>query len=284
MAKTKAKLAELLATTGKDADRAAARVVARAVRGNKKAAAAKKAAAPAKAAGPATLAIDVGGTGLKAAVLDAKGKMLTDRVRVDTPADPTPELLIDALLELVKPLPHYDRISVGFPGVVRNGVIKTAPNLGTERFAGFDLAHSLAKALGRPCRVLNDADVQGYAVISGHGLEMVATLGTGFGTALFHDGELCPHLEIAHAPFRKDECYDDVLGNAGRKKAGNKKWNKRVREAIDNLRTLVNFDHLYIGGGNSKKLKGDLPEDCSVVDNTAGILGGIRLWDDRRHH
>ncbi|MGH9443692.1 MAG: ROK family protein [Thermoanaerobaculia bacterium] len=171
----------------------------------------------------------------------------------------------------------------GFPGVVRNGVIKTAPNLGTDRFAGFDLAHSLQKTLGKPCRVLNDADVQGYAVISGHGLEVVATLGTGFGTAIFHEGELCPHLEVAHLPFRPGKDYDGVLGNAARKKAGKKKWNKRVREAIENLRVLTNFDHLYLGGGNAKKLKGKLPENVTVVDNAAGILGGIRLWEDPRH-
>lgn len=239
-------------------------------------------AARASAAGPRTLAIDVGGTGLKAAVLDAKGTMISDRVRVETPEEATPESLLDALLALVKPLPAYDRISVGFPGVVRNGVIRTAPNLSTERFAGFDLAHSLAGSLGKPTRVLNDADVQGYAAISGHGLEMVITLGTGFGTALFHDGELCPHLEIAHLPFHK-KTFDEILGNDGRKKHGKKRWNKRVREAIGLLHVLTNFDHLYIGGGNAKKLEGILPENCTIIDNKSGILGGIKLWADRRH-
>jgi polyphosphate glucokinase len=229
--------------------------------------------------GSVTLAIDIGGTGLKAAVLDAKGNMLTERVRIDTPAECTPALLVSSLHTLVDPLPHFDRVSVGFPGVVRNGVIKTAPNLGTPVFKGFDIGAALEKAFGCPVRVLNDADVQGYAAIHGKGVEMVITLGTGFGTSIFHDGEIAPHLEISQHPFRKGETYDQQLGQEARKKIGNKKWQKRVRRAIDTLRTLVNFDHLYIGGGNAKHLEGELPADVSLVDNSAGILGGIRLWD-----
>lgn len=232
--------------------------------------------------GPATLAIDIGGTGLKASVLDAKGRMLCERARVDTPKGVTPAQLVAALTKLVAPLPPFDRISVGFPGVIRNGVVKTAPNLGTDRFRGFDLGAALEKSLKAPCRALNDADVQGFAVIHGRGVEMVITLGTGFGTSIFHDGEIAPHLEISQHPFRHDETYDQQLGNDAREKVGNKKWRNRVEIAIETLRTLVNFDHLYIGGGNSKHLKGKLPADASIVDNSAGILGGLKLWDVRR--
>jgi polyphosphate glucokinase len=229
-------------------------------------------------AGAVTLAIDVGGTGLKAAVLDEKGAMLSERAKIETPADCTPELLVSSLQDLVKPLPQFDRVSVGFPGVVRDGVIRTAPNLGTDRFRGFDLAAALKKAFGVPVRVLNDADVQGFAAIHGSGVEMVITLGTGFGTSIFHDGRIAPHLEISQHPFRKGETYDEQLGQAARKEIGNKRWNKRVKRAIETLGILVNFDHLYIGGGNAKHIKFELPDDCSVVDNTAGILGGIKLW------
>lgn len=227
-----------------------------------------------------TLAIDIGGSGLKAAVLDEKGKMVSERVRVDTPHPVTQEGLLSALATMVAPLPAFHRISVGFPGLIRHGVVITAPNLGTEQLAGFALAKALEKALGAPCRAVNDADMQGLAAITNKGVEMVITLGTGFGTALFRDGHLQVHLEIAHHPFRKGGTYDEIIGERGRKAVGNKKWNKLVREAIENMRVLVCFDRLFIGGGNAKRLEGALPKDVKLVDNTAGILGGIKLWDD----
>lgn len=224
------------------------------------------------------LAIDVGGTGLKAAVLDGEGNMLTERVRVETPHPCAPELLVDTLAKLVEPLPAYECVSVGFPGVVRHGRIVTAPNLGTEAFKGFDLAGALSERLGKPVRVLNDADMQGLGAVEGHGVEMVITLGTGFGSAIFVDGQLGPHLEISHHPFRKGESYDQQLGNAAYKKIGKKKWNKRVERAIKNLRSLTNFDRLYIGGGNAKRLKFELGADTQTVPNECGIKGGARLW------
>lgn len=233
-----------------------------------------------KRAGKTTLAIDIGGTGLKASVLDEAGEMLTERVRVETPHPCNPKLLVDTLAALVKPLPSWDRVSVGFPGLIRHGRIVTAPNLGTETFAGFDLAKALTQRLGAPVRAVNDADMQGLAAISGKGVEMVITLGTGFGTALFYDGRLQVHLEIAHHPFKKGKTYDEVIGERGRKKAGNKKWLDSVQQAIDNMRTMVNFDRLYVGGGNAKRLDFKLPKGVSLVDNSAGILGGIKLWDD----
>jgi polyphosphate glucokinase len=156
--------------------------------------------------------------------------------------------------------------------------VRTAPNLGHDGWRGFDLAAALTAALGKPARVGNDADVQGLAAIRGVGVEMVVTLGTGFGTALYDNGRLCPHLEISQQPFRKGETYDQQLGNAARKAVGDRKWNKRVRKAIANLRTLTHFDHLYVGGGNARKLDGDLPVDVTVIDNAAGLVGGAHLW------
>lgn len=224
------------------------------------------------------LAIDIGGTGLKAAVLDGEGNMLSERVRVETPRPCPPELLVDTLAELVGPLPPCERVSVGFPGVVRKGRVITAPNLGTEAFRGFDLAAALEGRLGRPVRVLNDADMQGLGAIEGEGVEVVVTLGTGFGSAIFVDGRLGPHLELSHHPFRKGETYDEQLGNAALKKIGKAKWNRRVKEAIRTLRSLTNFDRLYIGGGNAKRINFDLGPDVRTVPNEYGIKGGARLW------
>lgn len=236
--------------------------------------------APVKNGAKQTLAIDIGGTGLKASVLDEAGKMVTERVRVETPHPCNPKLIVDTLAKLVEPLPKFDRISVGFPGLIRHGKIVTAPNLGTDVFAGFDLAKALGQRLGAPVRAVNDADMQGLAAIKGKGVEMVITLGTGFGTALFHDGKLQSHLEIAHHPFKKGRTYDQMLGDRNMKKLGKKKWNKLVRQAMVNMAIMVNFDHLYVGGGNAKRIEFKLPRTVSLVDNSAGILGGIKLWDD----
>jgi polyphosphate glucokinase len=239
-----------------------------------------------------TLAIDIGGTAIKASVLDLSGAMLADRVVVSTPYPCPPEALVGAMATLVKPLPPYDRVSVGFPGVVRNGRVLSAPEfvsvggLGTRVDPGllnawtdYDLAGAVSQALGRPTRVANDADVQGFAVISRTGLELVITLGTSVGTGLFEDGRLAPHMEFAHHPFHDNETYFQQLGEATRKRLSPEEWNLRVKRAVDTLDALFFFDRVYIGGGNSSRVTIDLGPKASIVDNAAGILGGIRLWD-----
>jgi polyphosphate glucokinase len=239
-----------------------------------------------------TLAIDVGGTGIKASVLDPTGKMTHERVRDETPYPLSPTILMATIDDLVRHLPSFDRISLGFPGMVREGRILTAPHFLSKKGAdgkpdpdlvaawgGFDLQAALTKAYDKPSKVANDADLQGAAVVTGQGLELVVTLGTGVGTGLFYRGRLCPHLELAQHPLRSSKTYNEVLGEAARKKLGNPKWNKRVRQMIETLHTLLFWDHLYLGGGNAVRVKGDLPTGVTLIDNAAGILGGIRLWD-----
>jgi polyphosphate glucokinase len=239
-----------------------------------------------------TLSVDVGGTGIKASVLDPTGQMEHERVRVDTPYPLSPDKLVSVIESLVQQLPHFDRISVGFPGLVREGKVLTAPHFVSPKgpggeptqallaaWTGFDLQSTLAKSLQKPTKVANDADLQGAAVVTGQGLELVVTLGTGVGTGLFYHGQLCPHLELAHHPFRHDQTYNEQLGDEARKQAGAKKWNRRVAIMIDTLHALMFYDHLYIGGGNSAKLTIDLPPNVTLVDNSAGILGGIKLWE-----
>jgi polyphosphate glucokinase len=242
--------------------------------------------------GPATLAVDVGGTNLKAAVLDRTGSMVGDQVRLPTPYPCPPEVLVRTLGDLVDPLPSYDRVSVGFPGMVRTGCVLTAPNLSRvagpgskvsadlrRAWAGVDLAGLLEETLSAPTRVVNDAEMQGAAVVRRHGLELVVTLGTGFGTGLFLDGRLAPHLELGQHPCQKDETYDERLGDAARKRIGNARWNRRVARAVRTLDIVLRFDRLFIGGGNSRRLRVDLGPNVELVDNLAGILGGIRLWN-----
>lgn len=227
-----------------------------------------------------TLAIDIGGTGLKASVVDEAANMVGERLRVPTPVGAPPPEIVKVLVDMVAPLRPFDRVSVGFPGVVRDGRVLTAPNLGNDLWKGYELARALDVALGKPVRLANDADLQGLAVIAGKGVEMVITLGTGFGTGLYLDGRLGPHLEISHHPFRQGETYDQQLGNAARKAVGGMRWNKRLRKAIANLRTLTNFDHLYIGGGNARKIDFALDPDITVISNDAGMTGGVALWRD----
>jgi polyphosphate glucokinase len=248
---------------------------------------------------PFTIAIDVGGSGLKADVLDENGEPVAGRVKVPTTYPMPPERMVSTLTELVARLPEGDRVSCGFPGMVREGHVLSAPHFvtvagpGTKAdpelvvaWADFDLASALAESIGKPCRVANDADVQGAAVVQGKGFEVVITLGTGFGTAFFMNGNLIPHIELAHVTFRKGETFNEQLGEPARKEIGDDRWNRRVRKAIAYLDALTFFDHLYIGGGNGPRVNrrhlGEVLERITVVDNKAGILGGIKLWEG--HH
>jgi polyphosphate glucokinase len=230
-------------------------------------------------ASPRTLSIDIGGTGLKALLLGPGGKQLTDRARVETPRPATPTALLSAIFDLIQPLGHFDRVSVGFPGVVVDGVTRSAPNLHDD-WRGFDLAKALARRTGRPARVLNDAGVQGYAVVEGRGVEIVLTLGTGFGFGLFHEGVYVPNLELAHHPFKKDRTYEDYLGARGLEKNGKEKWSEHVVQAIRQIDAVFNPRRMYLGGGNAKHMRATLPGNVKTIDNVSGLLGGHMLWRD----
>jgi polyphosphate glucokinase len=230
----------------------------------------------ASAKSPITLAIDIGGSGLKAMLLDPKGKPLSERQRVDTPAIPTPKVVLAALDDLIKPLSSFDRVSVGFPGVVKKGTVYTAVNLHRD-WVNFHFEEELAKRWKKPARVANDAAVQGYGAIKDEGVEMVLTLGTGMGSALYTDGKLCPGLELGHHPWKK-KTYEDYLGRRGLDKHGKKQWNVHLQEAIEQTANTFNWDHLYLGGGNTKKIEFTLPKNVSIVSNEEGLLGGVALW------
>ena len=225
------------------------------------------------------LAIDIGGTGIKAMLLDGNGKPSSERLRVDTPHPATPIRVLDAIDGLVQQVPQFDRVSVGFPGVVKHGATWTAANL-DPRWTGYELEKVLVRKYKRPVRIANDAAVQGYAAIRGKGVELVITLGTGFGSSLFTDGHLVPGLELAHHPWRKNKTYEEYLGKKALEKHGRRRWNRNVEKAIDQLQSLFNFDHLFIGGGNAENIDFKLPRHVTRVPNTDGLLGGAALWLD----
>ena len=228
-----------------------------------------------------TLCVDIGGSGIKAIVVDPVGAPLTERIRLETPSPAVPAAVLEVLAEVIRTIAAasaYDRVSIGFPGVVADGITKTAPNLDLS-WAGFAMVSAVEKLTGKPVRMANDADIQGLAVIEGQGLEMLITLGTGFGCGLYIDGRYVPNLELGHHPWRKGATYEERTSNAVRKRIGKKRWNKRVREAIAELEPIFNYRRLYVGGGNAKHVDAaELPANVTLVDNVAGLLGGIKLW------
>src|SRR6187401_2618424 len=159
------------------------------------------------------LTIYIGGSFIKATVLNREGELLQDYERGKTPDPATPQKVLEAIQNLVSDLQDYDKISIGFPGYIKKGIVQTAPNLGTDLWKGVNLNKLLTDALNKPVRIVNDADMQGLGVVSEKGLEMVITLGTGFGTALLLDGHLLPHLELAHHPITRNKTYDDYIGD-----------------------------------------------------------------------
>lgn len=224
-----------------------------------------------------TLCIDIGGTGIKTIVLDAAGAPITERARLETPKPATPEAVLRVIEQLIGTQGEFDRVSIGFPGVVKEGVTKTAPNL-NPTWAGFPLAQTIEQRTGKPVRVANDAAIQGLGVVEGHGVEMVITLGTGMGCGVYVDGKVL-HLELGHHPLIKGKTYEERVSDKEMRRIGKKRWNKRVREAIDVMEPCFNYRKLYIGGGNARHLdRTKLRDNVAIVDNVAGLLGGIRLW------
>ena len=226
-----------------------------------------------------TLSIDIGGTGVKLIVLDGYGNALCDRKRAETPHPATPKAILETIEQLAADIPEFQRISVGFPGVIRNGVVETAVNLDPE-WPGTKLKISIEELFNKPARIANDADVQGFGCINGSGLEMVITLGTGMGSSLFVDGILVPNLELAHHPLKKRTTYEDYVGRHALEKVGKEKWIKRVRYVIDQTLVIWNWDLMHLGGGNTKLLKHtNFPSNVKFHSNKAGVLGGFKLWE-----
>ena len=159
----------------------------------------------------------------------------------------------------------------------------TAPKLGNDDWNNYPLAESLTKLLSKPALVINDADFQALTFSKGNGLEMAITLGTGFGSALMKDGILLPHLEMSLHPFTKKKTYNDYIGEDALVKIGKKKWNKRMKRVLRVLKTVFNYDHLYISGGNAELLTFELDANISIEDNKDGIKGGAIAWEQARN-
>jgi len=231
-----------------------------------------------RAHSPTTLCIDIGGTGIKMIALDARGKPLTERARMLTPKPARPAAVIGVIRRMLPAQPHFDRVSVGFPGVVVDGEVKTAVNLGPSYWHDHDFRRDLARVCGAPVRLINDADLQGYGVVGGRGVELVLTLGTGLGSALFLNGQLVPNLELGHHPLKKGKTYEELVCDAELKRLGKKAWSRRVLDALEQLDPIFNPHLIHLGGGNAQHIKLPLPRHVHTFHNVDGMTGGIKLW------
>jgi polyphosphate glucokinase len=226
-----------------------------------------------------TLAVDIGGTSIKLVVMDEEGDPLGETRICETPSPAEPEAVIRLIHDMADTLPPHRRVSVGFPGVVKDGVTCNAPNLGNELWRGVRLRDRLTERLERPVRVINDADLQGLGVVRGEGVEMVITLGTGVGTALFTSGRLVPNLELGHHPFRNGNSYEDLVRDSELKRIGAIEWTARVLDALAQLEPIFNYDMLHLGGGNVRHIKADLPANVRTFALDEALSGVHKLWD-----
>ncbi len=243
-----------------------------------------------------TLTVDCGGTGIKASVLDKSEKVLIDFPYLKTPYPLSPSKLIGIIQDFVNADLRIKRVTVGLPGMIRNGKVVVIPhyiNTNGPRSAvdpnlkkawyGFDMQSILQKRLKIPTLVLNDAEVHAAAVIEGKGLETVLTFGTGLGSAIFSDGHLAPHLEISHATIRYGKSIDTWIGEQARRRMGNQLWSRRIKSLIQELYPMIIWDKLYIGGGNAQRISKSALKSfdykVKIIPNSAGVTGGVKAWD-----
>jgi polyphosphate glucokinase len=243
-----------------------------------------------------TLTVDCGGTGIKASVLDKSGKVLIHFPYLKTPYPLSPSKLIGIIQDFVNADLRIKRVTVGLPGMIRNGKVVVIPhyiNTNGPRSAvdpnlkkawyGFDMQSILQKRLKIPTLVLNDAEVHAAAVIEGKGLETVLTFGTGLGSAIFSDGHLAPHLEISHATIRYGKSIDTWIGEQARRRMGNQLWSRRIKSLIQELYPMIIWDKLYIGGGNAQRISKSALKSfdykVKIIPNSAGVTGGVKAWD-----
>jgi predicted NBD/HSP70 family sugar kinase len=223
-------------------------------------------AAPYEPTAPAVLAVDVGGSHVKA-LLNGE----SERRRFASGKKLTPEKMVSGVLEAT-PDWDYPVVSVGVPAPVQDSrVVKEPVNLG-KGWVGFDYE----SAFGKPTKVVNDAAMQALGSYQG-GRMLFLGLGTGLGSTMIADGVIEP-MELAHLPFRKGT-YEDYVGERGLERLGRERWEKAVHETIELFVAAFEPDYVVLGGGNAKRLE-KLPDKVRLGRNEDAFLGGFRLWLD----
>jgi polyphosphate glucokinase len=234
------------------------------------------------------LGIDVGGSAIKGAVIDTKtGELISERVRIESPAISTPEVVTQSIQQIVKINNWSGPIGIGFPSVVQNGIIKTAANI-DKSFIGLNFEQSLTKKLNCQVKIVNDADAAGMAEMKlgagkdNDGVVILITVGTGLGTVIFNKGKLLPNTELGHIYMSNNREAEIFASDATRQKLDLswKDWAIRFDEYLRYLEGLFWPDLFIIGGGvskNEKKFKQHLTIKTNIVtavlQNNAGIIG-----------
>ncbi len=233
------------------------------------------------------LGIDVGGTGIKGAVVDTKkGELLTKRHRIETPQPATPEAVINTIIEIIKHFDWHGVIGVGFPAAVRHEIVKTASNI-DKSWIGVNAAERIEEATGCPTHLVNDVDAAGLAEMKfGAGKKekgscIMVAAGTGIGTALFIDKKLVPNTELGFVMVN-GEIGEHYAANSVREREDLnwEEWGKRFNEYLKRLEFLFWPDLIIMGGGVSKKFDKfskyftlDTPVVPAKSKNHAGIIG-----------
>lgn len=240
------------------------------------------------------LGIDIGGTGIKAAVVDTgTGDLVSDRLKLATPHGGDPDDVVSTVLDLVDQLGgHDDAVPVGvcFPAVVRDGRTMSAANV-SQRWIGLEAEALFERHLGRDIHFVNDADAAGFAEVrygaarDVAGLVILTTLGTGIGSAMIHHGELIPNTELGHLKMNGRDA--EKLASFAAKERGRLSWSRwatRLQRYYEYLEVLFSPELFIVGGGVSKsheqflpKLRLDTPIVPAVHRNNAGILGAAAL-------
>lgn len=234
------------------------------------------------------LGIDIGGSGMKGALVDSlTGEMLTERYRIPTPSSRKPKEMADVLNALVKHFNHKGPIGVGFPTVIKNGICKSPGNL-HKKWLGVNVQELFAEATGLPVTVINDADAAGFATMNYGigkgklGLVVMITIGTGLGSGAFLDGELIPNFELGQIPYKKYTKIEMWASAAAKEREdlSYTKWGKRFNTFLELVELLISPDLIILGGGTSKKfdefkqcIKIDTPVIPAELRNEAGIIG-----------
>jgi len=212
------------------------------------------------------LVIDVGGSHIK-----VQSSARRTRTRVDSGPDLTPRQMVDRVLGATREW-RYDVVSIGYPGpVVRGRITREPHNLG-RGWTRFDFEH----AFDCPVRLINDAAMQAIGSYQGKRMLFLG-LGTGLGTTLIRDNIVIP-LEVAHLPYEDGETYEDVVGDAGLKRIGVRRWRKHVTNIVELMMNAVVADYTVLGGGNVRLLP-TLPPRTRRGANANAFRGGVRLWD-----
>lgn len=240
------------------------------------------------------LGIDIGGTGIKGAVVDTEtGQLITDRVKLPTPTGGAPDDIVDtveALIEKIGGLEDGVPVGLCFPAVVRNGRTMSAANV-SKKWIGLEAEALFEKALGHDIHFVNDADAAGYAEVrfgaakDVPGLVLLTTLGTGIGSALIYNGVLVPNSELGHLEIDgKDAETKASYAAKEREDLDWKHWAKRLQTYYTHLELLFSPDLFVVGGGVSKHHEQFLPLldlQSKIVPavhrNNAGILGAAAL-------